>query len=186
MAINPDPTLLRAKPDKASLDGFIEMLKAAWTYNSTSGQIEFAGYSIGWHLNKDASGQLDLGTSAELVTWVSADAAAYVDGVTFIDDDDSITILTAGKYYLSATLRWTAAVSDQDGISMQIRVDGTSVLTINTRMASGDQESFSVSGVVDLSVGGVLTVYGANTSNGGRGDLDGTENRTFFSGARVG
>jgi len=36
MAINPDPKLLRSEPTKSTLDGFIEMLQAAWSWSSTS------------------------------------------------------------------------------------------------------------------------------------------------------
>lgn len=185
MAINPDPTLLRAKPDKATLDGFIEMLRAAWTYNSTTSMMEFTGYHQGWLLNKDGTDQADLGTSLELVTWVDSHADAETNNVTFSDDDDSITILTAGRYFVCATLSFNFNGAN-DRVQTQIQVGGSGVIQCIVSIAAiSSFISVTATSILNLAVNDVLTVFGRNV-NITTADVSGTAANSYFIGARVG
>lgn len=139
--------------------------------------------AIGWHLNKNGSDQLNLGTAVELVTWTDAHADAFADGVTFTNADDSITILSAGLYLVVLQIKWlSGTVGDVDRLDYEIRVNGTAERFGVYRTSGTFGQTYILVVVVKLAVNDVLTCYAANGTIT-TSDIEGTAGETFFSGA---
>jgi len=142
--------------------------------------------NVGWLLNKDGSNQLNLGTAAELVTWVDSHAASYTNGVTFTDADDSITINTAGVYAISLATRWASSVVDQDLVFVQTKADGVVIKSVVQHPSGGAAQTLCAhTFFYTFAADEVLTIVAADASRTSA-DIDGAATSTWWMGQRVG
>lgn len=96
------------------------------------------------------------------------------NGVTSSHSSDSITVVTAGVYFISSTITFeTSAAGDAGTYQFHLRINGVEDANFGTRRdmsGSSDVGSCAFSGVISLSASDVLTVY-VESDDAGNDDI---------------